>query len=883
MVSPPQSVEQRLASTGRFAPGQVIAGRFTVVRYIARGGMGEVYEVEDSFLQGVHVALKMILPEIAGDVGSSGRFEQEVLLARKVTHPNLCPIYDIARCDNTPPPFLFLTMKLLSGETLSWRLRKPGLIPREEAIAIFTQVVAGVAAIHSAGVIHRDIKPNNVMLDYSGPELRLSIMDFGLARLHEPEETMGTRSLIAGTPGYLAPEVLRGEGPSQATDLFALGVLLHQVLTGDRPHFGPLSLSVELSPALVTADVSPAIIDATKEFLSSDPKRRCVAFAKAQSSVASGTQYHVPAIANGTIPWMHQRLIRIGAGILSVVLLLAGVLFIPAIRDRARGILLSSKEKHIAVLPLESVGDTPETQAIGDGLMDSLAGRLSNLGVANNALWVIPASEVRARKVTDSSSALREFGATMVVRGRFEKTSKSAHLQLFLIDSKDMRQIGYVDSETQTGDLATLEDQAITSLGRLLNLSLPVDLSRKTEQPSTRAAYEDYLAGTGYFQRKDKPGNLDRAISALENATKTDPHFALAFARLAQVYIVKYKLTSDSQWLKLAEEYSRQAAELDDRVPSTYVALAQIHDLTGNHDLAIQEYERALVLDSRDADALSGLARSLRNEGRNSEAEATYIKAASIRPDDWSGYNSLGNFYQNTGHPHEAIEQFRHALRLTPDNSWPYINLALAYEDLDDPKMLGSAETALKKSISINPSFVAYADLAFLYLQQHRFTESVSASKEALRLNDRSADAWANLTLAYEWLKEEDKANAARAKAIQLFEEGVRQDPQDAVAHANLAALYAKEGKNEKVAESIRISLALSPRSRYVLSQVADAYELGGNRQESIRYLGQAFAEGVTMGQLNADPEIQGVLSDPRFLGLSKAASSSGFDIHKIR
>jgi eukaryotic-like serine/threonine-protein kinase len=171
------------APSGRFEPGQIIAGRFAVIRFIARGGMGEVYEVEDRFLQGVHVALKVILPHIAGDAGSSHRFEQEVLLARKVTHPNLCPIYDISHCEEPPPPFLFLTMKLLSGETLASRLQRPPLFSRSETISIFRQMTAGLTAIHTAGVIHRDIKPNNVMLDHSGPDLCLSIMDFGLARL----------------------------------------------------------------------------------------------------------------------------------------------------------------------------------------------------------------------------------------------------------------------------------------------------------------------------------------------------------------------------------------------------------------------------------------------------------------------------------------------------------------------------------------------------------------------------------------------------------------------------------------------------------------------------------------------------------------------------
>jgi hypothetical protein len=138
------------AASGRFASGDTIAGRFLVVRFIARGGMGEVYEVEDTLLHGNRVALKTILPEIAADADACHRFQQEVLLARKINHPNLCPIYEIFRCDASPPAFLFLTMKLLHGETLESTLRQSFVLPRKEALELFHQMVLGITAIHAA-------------------------------------------------------------------------------------------------------------------------------------------------------------------------------------------------------------------------------------------------------------------------------------------------------------------------------------------------------------------------------------------------------------------------------------------------------------------------------------------------------------------------------------------------------------------------------------------------------------------------------------------------------------------------------------------------------------------------------------------------------------
>ena len=385
------------------------------------------------------------------------------------------------------------------------------------------------------------------------------------------------------------------------------------------------------------------------------------------------------------------------------------------------------------------------------------------------------------------------------------------------------------------------------------------------QQPTNRAAYEDYLAGVGYFQRHDKPGNIDLAIAALQRAVDTDPQFALGYARLAEVYTMKYRLNSDPELLKRAESNGRRAAELDHRLASSYVALGQIHELKGDQDLAIEEFQRAVSLDPRDPDAAAGIAVAYSNAGRNAEAEAAYLKAAALRPDDWKGYNDLGLFYDSTGRPREAVTQFNRAITLTPDNSWPYTNLALAYMDLDDPKMLGEAEAALKKAISINPTFGAYADLGFLYGEEHRFYESIEASEAALKLNKERDDIWENLADAHEWLGEHEKAEDARQNAIKLLERNLKVSPKNAQGQATLAALYAKEGFRDKALEHLQVSLALSPDNQYVLAQVADAYELVGRRKEAVQALEQAVAHGLSKTQLNEDPAIQAVLKDPSF------------------
>jgi serine/threonine protein kinase len=271
---------------GRLAPNQILNDRFVIVRFIAKGGMGEVYEAADCLLQGAPVAVKTILPKIANDPDLQQRFESEVLLARQVNHTNLCPIYDIFHCHQPPPSFLFLTMKLLPGETLAARLRRTGSIRTTEGLAILKQMAAGLAAIHTAGIVHRDIKPNNIMLDGHGSDVHLCITDFGLARAYTAEASLSGSELAAGTPDYMAPELHQGLKPSQASDLFAFGVVLHQVFTGQRPLLTADKSSVVVSPLLNASRIPSFCAKLITECLDRDPHRRCEAFLRALGSPA---------------------------------------------------------------------------------------------------------------------------------------------------------------------------------------------------------------------------------------------------------------------------------------------------------------------------------------------------------------------------------------------------------------------------------------------------------------------------------------------------------------------------------------------------------------------------------------------------------------------
>jgi serine/threonine-protein kinase len=300
-------------------------------------------------------------------------------------------------------------------------------------------------------------------------------------------------------------------------------------------------------------------------------------------------------------------------------------------------------------------------------------------------------------------------------------------------------------------------------------------------------------------------------------------------------------------------------------LPVVYVTLGNIHRSTGKYDLALQEYQRALELDPRSADAVIGLAESYDSAGRTADAEAAFRKAIALRPDSWEGYNHLGSFLDDHQRFDEAIAQFHHAIELTPDNAPVYLNLGAVYIDVGEPKRFPEAEQMLRKSIALDPSYPAYTNLGYLYIQQHKYSEAAEAVEKALQLNDKDYITWGNLALAYEGLKDKEKTDKAHDREIALLEQAARNTPRDAIAQANLGLLYAKKKLREKALPRIQSALALSPDDPNVLEAVGEAYEDLGDRAQALQYIEKSVLKGYALTALKNATDLQGLISDPSF------------------
>ncbi|MBM3789472.1 MAG: hypothetical protein FJW35_03870, partial [Acidobacteria bacterium] len=283
---------------GGFTPGMVLADRYRIIGLLGRGGMGEVYRADDLKL-GQPVALKFLPKALADDPVRRERFYAEVRIARQVSHPNICRVYDIGELDGRH----FLTMEYIDGEDLASLLKRIGRLPQGKALEVAKRLCAGLAAAHDKGVLHRDLKPANVMIDGRG---RVRITDFGLA---VAEEEAVPSADVSGTPAYMAPEQFAGKGSSARSDIYALGLVLYEVYTGRKAFVAPTLAELRAmkesatptAPSEIARDMDPVIERVILRCMEKDPRQRPASVAQVVAALPGGDPL-AAAIAAGETP-----------------------------------------------------------------------------------------------------------------------------------------------------------------------------------------------------------------------------------------------------------------------------------------------------------------------------------------------------------------------------------------------------------------------------------------------------------------------------------------------------------------------------------------------------------------------------------------------------
>jgi serine/threonine protein kinase/tetratricopeptide (TPR) repeat protein len=812
------------------APGELIGGRFRIVRFVGEGGMGEVYEAEDGELRG-SVALKVLRPELAGDPDFLNRFRREVLLARQVTHPNICRVFDLGFDRQSASPRVFLTMEFLDGETLSRRLRQGGRMTQEAALPLIRQMGAGLTALHEQGIVHRDFKPGNVMVvrSASGAE-RAVINDFGLARaLEAPEGMTVTRaSHVIGTPDYMAPEQLLGKSATRASDIYALGVVLHEMLTGKKP----------ATPREKSEGTSARWNKVIGRCLEADPANRPGSAAEVVAALEGGTLRPLPGA------WTKKKWMAPAA----LAILLAGIPAGQRYRDWSanRAGISNEQQQHLALLPLKTLTDDPALRIFAEGLMETITSRMSQFEQGKAPLTVVPASEVRSQGTTTAGDARKKFQVDAAVEGSLEARGDRLRLLLTLVDTKTMRQVETITVDEARSDSWKLQDSAVNKLANTLNVRLQSKYAKEQQEMSPMApgAYEFYLQARGYLQRSDQPQSVASAITLLKRAIELDPKFALAYSALGRAYGHEYSYTRDPKSMDAAIVSGSKALRLNPELPETNVAMGLIYYQTNRYPEARERFAKAIELDPKSHEAYQGLAKAYTGLRDYPRAEATYLKAISLRKDDWTGYKSLGLFYYDREDYRKAVAQLQKVVELTPDNGEGFLNLGAAQSGAQDWE---GAEKSWRRVLEIDPKDgAALSNLGTIYLNRlHQPSKAAELFRRALALNGRNYRAWGALGRAYRSAGERTKAQEAFDKTLALIDDELLIEPKSPGLASALAFYRALAGRKD-FAPALERALQLAPDRAETLLRAAETCVIAGNRPRAAELLDKALSGGAS-------------------------------------
>jgi eukaryotic-like serine/threonine-protein kinase len=468
---PPSLLQDLLDEAGEdwvFEPGEQVAGRFRIVRWLAHGGMGEVYEAEDNELPGVRVALKTVRGHIAWSENLRQQFRREVELARKVTHPNVCRIYDLTRHQKRlsgggEEDALVLSMELLEGETLSEVLRREGPMPLDAARPIAMGILDALAAAHAAGVMHGDLKPNNIMLVCEQGARRPIVMDFGLA--HQVQE----RGIAGGAPAYMAPEQLTGGQTTAATDIYSFGAIIFEMLTGGQ---WPREESHGEPPGSGQLDRRWGAV--ASRCLEREPEARFQSVLEVRQALAAGGG-------------MTRRYVLVGASMLTSAAALFGYRRLAERNSRAI----------VAVLPFENAGGSPDNRYFIEGLADEIRECLAR--VPGLRVIARTSSEEAGRSLMSLVGAGERLRASYLVSGSGRRDGQTVALTVRLVDARTGLELWRRDYRKADVDAMSARSDVAATLVPALGFQLRKEVTSQLAPGRTTntAAFDQYVRARG--------------------------------------------------------------------------------------------------------------------------------------------------------------------------------------------------------------------------------------------------------------------------------------------------------------------------------------------------------------------------------------------------
>src|SRR5215472_2092066 len=712
------------ASGGELKEGTILAGRYEILKSLGRGGMGAVYKARDIDLDRT-VALKLIRPELAKNPEILRRLKQELILARQVTHKNVIRIFDLGQSDGIK----FITMDFVEGQDLHSLLHEKGKFPPEQAARIMLQISRALEAAHGEGVIHRDLKPQNIMLDKKG---RVYVMDFGIARsAHLPGMTQ-TGALI-GTPEYMSPEQARGEKLTERSDLFSLGVIFYELLTGKSPYPGDEALATlwkrlqenPKPPIEVDPTVPKPLNDIVMKALEIDPEKR---WASAHDVAQQIEIWLGPSAGGSTIFLPAPRLAywKWGSAALAVWLV-AGLVVLR----------LKSPSKPKPTHPPVTVLVADFTNHTGDPIFDDTLEPMFNVALEGasfiNAYGRSNARNL-AQKLPNPTDKLDEQSARLVavaqglgavVTGSLSRRGDGYKLSVEALDARSGNSIATAEVKASNKDQLLLAvPKSAAPIRKALGDTTPESVQLAASGPFTAASLEVvHLYNLGMQQQF--AGKYEEALQSFSKAAELDPNFARAYSGMSATSAALGRQADGEKYIKLAMEHIDRMTERE-----RYHTRALFYKRTGDYPKCIEEYGSLVSQYPADRLGQANLATCfalLHNFPKAAEAARRAVEIvpnAAVQRQNLSFLNSLSGDFQ--GGEREA----REALKINPSSEAAYLMLAEAQVG---QRQIPQATESYQKLEKLSPrgASMAAAALADLAVYEGRFAEGVRLLQKA--------------------------------------------------------------------------------------------------------------------------------------------------------
>lgn len=843
---------------------------YKILEKLGEGGMGVVYKALDTKLERT-VALKFLHSHRLANTGNLKRFLREAQVVSKLDHPNIAVIHEISETSEGLP---FICMAYYEGETLAHLIDQGELAP-DRILNISIQILKGLEKAHAAGIVHRDIKPGNIV--FSNDD-NLKLVDFGIAKLvYDMNLTSPTGNV--GTLSYMSPEQALGDEVDHRSDLFSFGIVLYEMITGLHPFQGEHEQAVGYrllneNPPHVSSmrpDIPEKLDAIVSRCLEKDRNRRYSSATEVIIDLKATIQKH----GGPPVGILKQRSNRVKSAekkavgksvyyaVSGTILLLIFSLVI--IMNSVEGFFSGDgipEERHLVVLPFVNLNTEDIPESFSNGIQELLTSKITELGFWHGALWVVPSAEVRELQVTTITEASGRFGINLAVTGSVQKTGDRLKVTINLVNASTLRQIDSKIIETDYDNISHFHDELIIRFLDMLEIEMrPLQLARLVAGNSADSeAYRLYLKGIGELARFENPANIQKAIENFEASIEIDPDFSRAYAGLGEAFWRRFEFTRDTQWAETAIANSRKALELDKNEPTGYVTLAMIYNGTGRFQETIELLIRALEINRYNAAAISELASAYEGLGELPVAEETYLRAIELRKTFWGGYNDLGGFYYRTGRYLDAAEQYSKVIELTPDNSRGYSSLGAAYFSLG---MNDEAMQAFKQSIAIEPNYPAFVNIGTLLFYKQEYESSISMYEQALEIQDTNYLVWGFLGKACRWSDSPQKMKMAIEKAIELAIQQLDITPEDPVLLGQIASYHAILGQEEEGHITLQQLIGLDPIETDILITIGEVYEDLGERELALDWIELALTRGLPAHTLAGRPGLKDLLLDP--------------------